>query len=83
MPLIELTHWILGLYNTGIMNLLDAPHFGRGNPVNACIKKLLARVHEGILWMDRSMPITMDLIAGIIGLPTNGEKSEKYLADKT
>jgi hypothetical protein len=28
MPLLEPTQWILGLYNIGIMNLLDVPHFG-------------------------------------------------------
>jgi hypothetical protein len=42
MPLLEPTQWILGLYNTGIMNLLDVPHFGQGKHINACIKKLLA-----------------------------------------
>jgi hypothetical protein len=33
--------------------------------------------------MDRPVLITVDLIAGIIGLPTDGEKLEKYLEDKT
>jgi hypothetical protein len=73
MPLIELVQRILGLYNIGIMNLLDAPHFGRGNTINAYVKRLLARVHGKILWMDRSVPITVDLIAGITGIPTDGE----------
>jgi hypothetical protein len=73
----------MGLYNIGIVNLLDAPHFGRGKPINACVKQLLACVHGGILWMDRSVPITVDLIAGIIGLPTDGENPENYLEDKT
>jgi hypothetical protein len=27
-PLLEPVQWILGLYNTRIMNLLDIPHFG-------------------------------------------------------
>jgi hypothetical protein len=63
MTLLEPTQWILGLYNTGIMNLLDVPHFGRGNHINTCVKQLLALVHDGILWMDRPVPITMDLIA--------------------
>jgi hypothetical protein len=27
-PLLEPAQWILGLYNTCIMNLLDIPHFG-------------------------------------------------------
>jgi hypothetical protein len=83
MPLLEPTQWILGLYNTGIMNLLDVPHFGWGKHINACIKQLLARVHDGILWMDRSVPITVDLIAAITGLPTDGENPEQYLEDKT
>jgi hypothetical protein len=42
MPQIESAHWIMGLYNKGIMNFLNAPHFGRGNLVNSCVKKLLA-----------------------------------------
>jgi hypothetical protein len=29
-PLLEPAQWILGLYNTDIMNLLDIPHFGHG-----------------------------------------------------
>jgi hypothetical protein len=28
-PLLEPAQWILGLYNTDIMNLLDIPHFGQ------------------------------------------------------
>jgi hypothetical protein len=33
--------------------------------------------------MDRSMPITVDLIVGITGLPTDGENPEQHLEDKT
>jgi hypothetical protein len=40
-------------------------------------------MHEGILWMDRTMPINVDLIATITRLPTDGEKIEKYFKDKT
>jgi hypothetical protein len=83
MPLLEPAQWILGLYNTDIMNLLDIPHFGRGKHINECVKKLLARVHGGILWMDRPVLINVDLITEITGLPTDGEKPEKYLEDKT
>jgi hypothetical protein len=82
-PLLEPAQWILGLYNTGIMNLLDIPHFGHGKHINGCVKQLLARVHGGILWMDRPVPINVDLIATITGLPMDGEKPEKYLEDKT
>jgi hypothetical protein len=64
------------------MNLLDIPHFGDGKHINRCVKHLLARVDGGILWMDRPVPISVDLIATIIGLPTDGEKPEQYLEDK-
>jgi hypothetical protein len=65
------------------MNLLDILHFGNGKHVNGCVKELLVRVHGGILWMDRTVPINVDLIAEIIGLHIDGKKPEKYLEDKT
>jgi hypothetical protein len=65
------------------MNLLDIPHFELGKYINACVKQLLERVHGGILWMDRSVLINVDLIQEITGLPIDGEKSKKYLEDKT
>jgi hypothetical protein len=73
----------MGLYNTRIMNLLDVLHFRCGKHINGCVKQLLARVHGGILWMDRSVPINVDLIAAITRIPTNEENPEKYLEDKT
>jgi hypothetical protein len=33
--------------------------------------------------MDRLVSIDVDMIAKIIGLPTDGEKPEQYLYDKT
>jgi hypothetical protein len=33
--------------------------------------------------MDRPVPINIDLIAKITGLPTNGMKLEEFLDDKT
>jgi hypothetical protein len=65
------------------MNLLYIPHFGCGKHINGCVKQLLARLHGGILWMDRLVPINVDLIAVITRLPMDGEKLEKYLEDKT
>jgi hypothetical protein len=51
--IMEPTQWITGLYNYGIINLLDIPQFGHGKNVRLCIKQLVAHIHEGILWMDR------------------------------
>jgi len=33
--------------------------------------------------MDSPVPINVDLITAIIGIPTDGEKIEHYLKDKT
>ena len=53
---------------------MEIPHFGRGKDVNACVKKLLDLVHEGILWMNRPISIDVELIVEITGLPTDGAK---------
>jgi hypothetical protein len=56
------------------MNLLEIPQFGREKDFIACIKQLLVRAHGGFLWMERPIPIDVDLISKIIGIPTNGMK---------
>jgi hypothetical protein len=81
--IMEPKQWIIGLYNTWIMNRLEIPHFGRGKDVNNCIKQLLELVHRGIPWLDRPVSIYFDLIVAITGLRTNGEKLEQYLDEKT
>jgi hypothetical protein len=65
------------------MKLMDFPQFGWVKHINACVKQLLARVHGGSLWMDRPVPITVDLISTITGLPTDGKNIEQYLEDET
>jgi hypothetical protein len=78
----EPVQWITGLYNSGIMNLLDIPHFGGGKNVILCVKQLVARVHGDILWMDRPVHLDVALIAKITGLPTVGAQIEEYLDNK-
>jgi hypothetical protein len=58
-PIMDLAKWIIGLYNYGIMNLLDISHFGCSKNVGLYIKQLVAHVHRGILWMDRPVQIEM------------------------
>jgi hypothetical protein len=82
-PLLDHVQWIMGMYNISIMNLLNIFHFGCGKHINRCVKQLLARVNEGILWMDWPVPINVNLITTITRLPTDGEKPEQYLEDKT
>jgi hypothetical protein len=48
-PILQPKPWEAGLENTGILNLLEIPHFGRGKEVNNCIKQLIAVLHGGFL----------------------------------
>jgi hypothetical protein len=64
------------------MNLLDIPHFGRSKNIRLCVKQLVARVHGGILWMDRPVQLDVALIAKITGLPTVDTQPEEYLDNK-
>jgi hypothetical protein len=81
-PILEFAQWITGLYNLSIMNLLDILHFGRAKNVTLCVKQLVARVHGGIIWMDRLVQINVALISKITGLPTIGAQSKEYLDNK-
>jgi hypothetical protein len=75
--------WAVGLDRTGILGLLQLPHFGRGQYATACIKQLLAVTHGGDIWLDRPVPITMDLITQITGLPSRGMDPALILDDKS
>jgi hypothetical protein len=81
-PIMEPAQWITGLYNSGIMNLMNIPHFGSGKNVHLCVKKLMNVVHKGILWMDRIVWINVALIVKIIGCPIVGTQPEEYLETK-
>jgi hypothetical protein len=59
--------------------------------VTACVKQLLAVTHGGDIWLDKPVPISVELIAQITGLPTRGmdpvlimddKSKEKALADE-
>ena len=60
--------WIASLRPLGLLNLLQIPHFGRSNEINAVMKVLLSCVHGGYLWLDHRVDITIDLIHWIMGL---------------
>jgi hypothetical protein len=64
------------------MNLLDIPHFRCGKNVGFYVKQLLARLNGGILWMDRLVPIDVDLISKMTRFPTSGVKHKNYLENK-
>ena len=60
--------------------MLFIPHFGHSIQVNTYVKQLLVCVHRGYLWLDQPYPITIELIARIIGLPNDNKDPLPYLA---
>jgi hypothetical protein len=64
-PIMEPAQRITRLYNYDIINLLDILHFGHGKNVGLCVKQLLSRVYNDILWMDRLVQLDVALIAKI------------------
>jgi hypothetical protein len=80
--LVEPQSWASRLEKSGILNLLEIPHFGRSLEINACIKLLLSCIHGGTLWLDPPVSIDTQLIAWIMGLPTIGEDPKTLFANK-
>jgi hypothetical protein len=78
----EPAQWITAMYNSGIMNLLDIPHFGHGKNVGHCVKQFLAWVHGDNLCMDRPVHIDVVLIAKTTGLSIVGAQPKEYLDNK-
>jgi hypothetical protein len=75
--------WAIGLDRIGILGLLKIPHFGRGQYAMACIKKLLEVMHGGDVWLDKPIPIIVELIAQITGLPIRGMDPALILDNKS
>jgi hypothetical protein len=82
-PILQPKPWAVGLANTGILNLVEIPHFGRGKEVNNCVKQLMAVLHGGFLWLEEPISIDVELISFITGLSSMGESPTQYLDDKT
>ena len=71
--------WANGLKKSRLLGLINIPHFGRLNEAHACVKQLLACFHGGMLWLTMLIPVTVDLISSIIGLPKAGEDPAQYI----
>ena len=49
--------------------MLYVPHFGYNTPINNYVKQLLVFFHDGVLRMGTPIPVDIELIAIIRGLP--------------
>jgi hypothetical protein len=75
--------WAAGLDRTKILGLFKILNFGRGQYPLACVKQLLAVMHGGDVWLDKPVPITIELIMQITGLPIRGMDPALILDDKS
>ena len=79
---LTLQAWIASLQPSGLLNLLQIPHFGCSNEINVAIKVLLSYVHGGHLWLDRKVDITIDLIHQIMGLSKTDADPATHFVEK-
>jgi len=56
-----------------LLHLLWIPHFHSAPITIFVIKQLLCLVHDGYLWLEEPIPITVDLIHRISRLPCKGK----------
>jgi hypothetical protein len=54
--------WIKAVAQSTVLNVMNIPHFGRHQEVNACVKLLLSCYHGGYLWLDRRITVDLTLI---------------------
>ena len=81
-PILEPKQSIKVLYNTGIMNLLEIPHFSCSLEINACVKIILSYIDGGMLWLDPPVSIYTQLIVWITGFPKAGEDLTTLFTNK-
>lgn len=55
-----------------LLHLLSIPHFHRPPIAILVIRQLLCLVHDGYLWLDKPIPIRVELIHRIYRLPFEG-----------
>jgi hypothetical protein len=67
----------INLFNSTIMNLGDLPMFNTTIEVARCMKFLISRVNDIILWLDKQYPIHAKDIHHLTGLSLEGEDVSK------
>jgi hypothetical protein len=74
--------WNMNLAQSTLLNVMNIPHFGRHQEVNACVKIVLSCYHGGYLWLDRRITVDPTLIHRIIGLSMQGPDSQDFYLGK-
>ena len=79
---LALQDWIASLQSSGLLNLLQIPHFECNIEINVVMKVLLSCMHGGHLWLDHRVDITIDLIHRITSLSKTGANLATHFVGK-
>jgi len=80
--LLEPHSWEVGIDKSGILNLLEIPHFGQSLEIKLCSKMLLSCFHRGNFWIEPLVSIDTQIIVRIITLLKLGEDPTKLFTNK-
>jgi hypothetical protein len=74
--------WTMDTARSTILNVMEIPHFGRHQEVNACINILLSCFHGGYLWLDRHITVDPTFIHRITRLSMQGPDPQEFFPGK-
>jgi hypothetical protein len=74
--------WTMNLAQSTLLNVMNIPHFGRHQEVNACVKLLLSCYHGDYLWLNCRITVDLMLINQIIGLSMQGPDPQEFYPGK-
>jgi hypothetical protein len=72
----------MNLTQATLLNVMNIPHFGRHQEVNAHVKLLLSCYHGGYLWLNRRIIVDPTLINRITGLSVQGPNQQDLYPGK-
>ena len=73
----------MNLAQSTLLNVMNIPHFGRHQEVNACVKMLLSCYHGRYLWLNCHITMDPTLINRITGLSMQGPEPHDFYPRKS
>jgi hypothetical protein len=75
--------WTHNLAQSTMLNVMNIPHLGSHQEVNACVKLLLSCYHGGYLWLDQRITVDLTLIHQITRMSMQGPDPHDFYPGKT
>jgi hypothetical protein len=74
--------WTMNLEQSTLLHVINIPHFGRHQVVNACVKLLLSYYHGRYVWLNHHITVDPTLINRIIGLSMQAPNPQDFYPRK-